>query len=38
VVLAIVVGLHVLAALYHQFVLRDGTLRRMLAWRAARTN
>lgn len=38
VVLAVVVGLHVLAALYHQFVLRDGTLRRMLAWRAARTN
>jgi cytochrome b561 len=25
-----VIGLHVLAALYHHFVLRDGTLRRML--------
>lgn len=38
VVLVVVVALHVLAALYHQFVLRDGTLRRMLAWRAVRTN
>jgi cytochrome b561 len=32
-VLAVLVGLHVLAALHHQFILRDGTLRRMLAWR-----
>ena len=33
-VLAVVVGLHVLAALYHQFVVRDGTLRRMFTWQA----
>jgi cytochrome b561 len=33
-VLAVVVAGHVLAALYHQFVVRDGTLKRMLAWRA----
>ena len=35
VVLAVVVGVHLLAALYHQFIARDGTLRRMLAWGAA---
>lgn len=35
IVLAVVVAGHVLAALYHQFVARDGTLMRMLAWRAA---
>ena len=35
VVLAVVVAGHVLAALYHQLVMRDGTLLRMLAWRAA---
>jgi cytochrome b561 len=34
VVLAVTIGLHVLAALYHQFVVRDGTLRRMFTWRA----
>jgi cytochrome b561 len=31
--LAVLVGLHVLAALHHQFIVRDGTLRRMLTWR-----
>lgn len=31
---AIVVAGHVLAALYHQFGVRDGTLKRMLTWRA----
>ena len=31
--LAVLVGLHLLAVLHHQFILRDGTLRRMLAWR-----
>ena len=30
VVLAVLIGLHVAAGLYHQFILRDGTLRRML--------
>jgi cytochrome b561 len=30
-VLAIVIGLHVAAALFHRFVLRDDTLRRMLS-------
>lgn len=34
IVLVAVVALHVLAALYHHFIVRDGTLRRMLAWRA----
>ncbi len=34
VVLAVVVAGHVLAALYHQFVLKDGTLLRMFTWRA----
>jgi cytochrome b561 len=34
-VLVAVVTLHALAALYHHFIVRDGTLRRMLAWRAA---
>lgn len=33
VIFAVVVGIHVLAALYHQFVARDGTLRRMFTWR-----
>ena len=28
------VGIHILAALYHHFVLRDDVLRRMLPWRA----
>jgi cytochrome b561 len=32
--LAGLIGLHVLAALHHQFIVRDGTLRRMLTWRA----
>jgi cytochrome b561 len=32
--LAVLVGLHVLAALQHQFIARDNTLRRMLRWRA----
>jgi len=31
--LAVVAGLHVLAALQHHFVSKDTTLRRMLAWR-----
>ena len=31
--LAAVIAGHVLAALHHHFVVRDGTLRRMLAWR-----
>lgn len=35
IVLATVVAGHVLAALHHQFILRDGTLLRMLAWRGA---
>lgn len=34
VILAAAVGVHALAALYHHFISRDGTLRRMLAWRA----
>ncbi|MFO7324881.1 MAG: cytochrome b [Pseudomonadota bacterium] len=33
-VLAVVVAGHVLAALYHQFIVRDGTVKRMLTWRA----
>lgn len=32
--LAVMVALHVLAALHHQFIVRDNTLRRMLTWRA----
>lgn len=32
-VLAAVIAGHVLAALHHQFIVRDGTLRRMLTWR-----
>jgi len=32
-ILAILAGLHVLAALQHQFIARDGTLRRIWAWR-----
>ena len=35
VVLAILVGLHLLAALKHHFIDRDDTLRRMLRWRAS---
>jgi cytochrome b561 len=31
--LAVLVGLHVLAALQHHFIAKDNTLRRMLAWR-----
>ena len=34
VVLVVVVAGHVLAALYHQFVQKDGTLQRMFTWRA----
>ncbi len=34
IILAVVVAGHVLAALYHQFIARDGTLTRMLTWRA----
>jgi cytochrome b561 len=34
VILAVVVSVHALAALYHHFISRDATLRRMLAWRA----
>jgi cytochrome b561 len=33
VVLAVIVALHVLAALQHHFVHKDNTLRRMLQWR-----
>jgi cytochrome b561 len=33
-ILAVLIGVHVLAALQHQFIARDGTLRRMLTWRA----
>lgn len=33
-ILAVLVGLHVLATLQHQFIARDNTLRRMLSWRA----
>jgi cytochrome b561 len=33
-ILAVLVGVHVLAALQHQFLVRDNTLRRMLTWRA----
>lgn len=32
--LAVLVAVHVLAALHHQFIVRDNTLRRMLAWRS----
>lgn len=28
-------GLHAVAALYHQYILKDGVLERMLPWRAA---
>jgi cytochrome b561 len=35
-ILAVLIGLHVLAALHHQFIVRDGTLRRMLTWRAGK--
>lgn len=33
VLLAVIVSLHVLAALEHHFIRRDSTLRRMLSWR-----
>ncbi len=33
-VLLVLVGIHVLAALYHHFFLRDNVLRRMLPWPA----
>lgn len=33
-ILAVLVGLHVLAALQHQFIAKDDILRRMLTWRA----
>jgi cytochrome b561 len=36
VIFAALVLLHVLAALHHQLIARDGTLRRMLAWRSTR--
>ena len=32
-VLAVLIGLHVLAALQHHFMARDNTMRRMLRWR-----
>jgi len=32
-ILAVLIGLHVLAALHHQFIVRDNALRRMLTWR-----
>lgn len=33
-ILLILIGIHVLAALYHHFLLRDNVLRRMLPWPA----
>jgi cytochrome b561 len=33
-ILAVLVGMHVLAALRHHFIAKDNTLRRMLSWRA----
>ena len=33
--LAAMLALHVLGALFHQFVTRDGTLKRMFTWRAS---
>ena len=33
--LTVIVALHVLAALQHHFIHKDGTLRRMLSWRPA---
>jgi cytochrome b561 len=33
-IFAVLLGLHVLAALQHHFIARDNTLRRMWAWRA----
>lgn len=33
--LAVLVGVHVLAALQHHFIARDNTLRRMLTWRGS---
>jgi cytochrome b561 len=35
VVLAVAIGLHLLAAIKHHFIDRDDTLRRMLRWRAS---
>lgn len=32
-ILAVLAGLHLMAALYHQFIARDTTLRRMFPWR-----
>jgi cytochrome b561 len=32
-ILAVLIGLHVLAALQHQFIVKDGTLGRMWMWR-----
>jgi cytochrome b561 len=32
ILLLVLVGIHVLAALYHHFILRDDVLRRMLPW------
>lgn len=34
VLFAAVIAVHVLAAVHHQFIAKDNTLRRMLAWRA----
>jgi cytochrome b561 len=36
VALVVLVALHVLAALQHQFIHQDGTLRRMVSWRGQR--
>lgn len=36
--LAVLVAVHVLAALQHHFIARDNTLRRMLAWRRGSEN
>jgi cytochrome b561 len=36
--LLVLVAVHILAALYHQFVLRDDVLRRMLPWPARLTD
>lgn len=34
-ILAALIAGHVLAALYHQFIIRDGTVGRMIAWQRA---
>lgn len=36
--LAVLVAVHVLAAVQHQFIARDNTLRRMLTWRSGSEN